>query len=157
MSDNDDTDAPMEEDILFSQVLYQYRHTMSAPSSATDLDGLTNTVNDVVANKNSTIKNTMYVRSQYAPAYNLSVDKKYTHTNKILHPSDQVTTTIRIKNTGTTTLKNIEYLDTLPRIFSHENTKNYTVTLDGKSVTRSFNAIGDVEFDAHFYVGDIAP
>lgn len=43
-----------------------------------------------------------YVKSQYAPAYNLQVEKRFTNTsNTTLHPDDRIIATVRIKNTST--------------------------------------------------------
>lgn len=53
-------------------------------------------------------------------------------------------------------MKNAEYLDTVPKIFSYESTKKYTITNGSKTVSRDFERISDTSYDAHFFLGDIA-
>lgn len=69
-----------------------------------------------------------FVRSQYAIAHGLSIEKTYTNkTNTTLFPDDLIEARIIIKNTTNATIRNIEYLDTIPKIFSLEKTQKYTI------------------------------
>ncbi len=92
-----------------------------------------------------------FVRSQYASAYGLSIEKTYTNvSHPILYPDDMIHSRITIKNNTTSIIRNIEYLDTIPRIFSSEKTQKYDVTIGGTKTTRDFETVGDNEFDAYF-------
>ena len=70
------------------------------------------------------------MRSQYAPAYGLDIQKIYTNTtHSTLYPDDVIQAKIVIKNTSGANIRNIEYLDSIPKIFSLEKTTKYTVTV----------------------------
>jgi hypothetical protein len=62
-------------------------------------------------------------------------------THSTLYPRDHIETTIRIRNTGTRVIKNAEYLDTLPKIFSADNTLKYKIIRGENAVTRDFDLV----------------
>ncbi|MBC7503535.1 VCBS repeat-containing protein [Candidatus Gracilibacteria bacterium] len=148
----------IDDTLLRAEVYYQYTQPNTTPSvMSIDAVTLSGVYSDVGSNTISSKIDT-YVRSQYASAYGLEIEKKYANlTHTTLYPNDRINTIIRIHNTSNKTMKNVEYLDTIPKIFSLESTRKYTIKKGGTSVSRDFENIGDNEYDAHFVVGDIAP
>ena len=74
-------------------------------------------------------KESTYVRSQYAGAYGIDISKTYTNTtHPTLYTGDSITATVRIKNTTNRVMRGAEYLDTIPKIFSIENTQKYSIS-----------------------------
>lgn len=61
-----------------------------------------------------------------------------------------------IRNTGTETLRSIEYLEKVPSIFSTANTKEYTLDRAGKTQTGTIDFLDD-EFSLSFHLPDIPP
>lgn len=81
-------------------------------------------------NPNPSLNPDLYVRSEYAPAYGLEIEKKYRNiTSSTLHGGDRIIVEITIKNTTASTIKNVEYLDTLPKIFDLPDDPKYQVIL----------------------------
>lgn len=79
---------------------------------------------------NPSINPDLYVRSEYAPAYGVEIEKKYTNiSSSTLHGGDRVLVEITLKNTTASTVKDIEYLDTLPKIFDLPESAKYQVIL----------------------------
>ena len=104
------------------------------------------------------IKETTFIKTQYATAYNIDVEKRYTNSSHAtLYPDDRIVASIRIKNTGNTMLKNIQYLDTIPQIFSSEKTETYTITINEKTITRDFQYLQNGEYDALFGPMELSP
>jgi uncharacterized repeat protein (TIGR01451 family) len=100
----------------------------------------------------------VFVRSQYATAYGLSIDKIYTNvTHPVLYPDDVIQARISIKNTTNTTVKNIEYLDTIPKIFSLEKTQKYSVKIGNTVVNKTFDPLVTGDYDMYFVAPDLAP
>ncbi len=62
-----------------------------------------------------------------------------------------------IKNTTAFPIRNIEYLDTVPGIFSLEKTLKYTVTTNNTTVERSMESLSTDEYDAYFLGRDLLP
>lgn len=76
--------------------------------------------------------------------------------HSILYPDDLIEAHITIQNTTNQPIKNIEYLDTIPKIFSLQKTQKYTIKIgNGGGVDRDFEPIGDNQYDAYFIGLDI--
>ena len=72
----------------------------------------------------------LYVRSEYAPAYGLEIEKRYTDISSgYLKSGDRIRVQVSLKNTTTNTISNISYLDTIPQIFDIPENPVYTVSL----------------------------
>lgn len=99
----------------------------------------------------------IYVRSEYASAYGLEIERKYTNTSSdVIHSGDKIEATITIKNTGSSSAQAVEYLDTIPKIFDASETTRYRMTLSsGRSEQKDFIYLPTEEFDAYFVLGDI--
>ncbi len=99
----------------------------------------------------------LYVRSEYALAYGLEIERKYTNTSSdVIHSGDKILATITIKNTSNKTAKSIEYLDTIPKIFDASETLRYTITAsDGTKKEKNFQYLSTEEFDAFFNLWDL--
>lgn len=142
-----------DESVLHAEVFYQYSHPTPTPiiSSTVSPAKLEATLNAINTGTTGNSFDT-FVRSQYTRAYGLDIQKIYSNkSNLMLHPDDLIEARIIIKNITNQPIKNIEYLDTIPRIFSSEKTQKYYVTINGKTITRDFEAVGDNEFDAYFF------
>lgn len=147
----------IDESLLNSEVYYQYTHSLVPVVTSVDTNTLWSSFTDITNGSTGDREDT-YVRSQYAPAYGLSIEKVNTNlSNSTLYPGDQVQAHITIKNNTTKTIKNIEYLDTLPKIFSIENTKKYSVRIWDTSIERQFETIPWGEYNMHFSWRDLAP
>ncbi len=139
-----------DESILNAEVFYQYSSPIVIPSTSVNSTALATAFADIQSGNTGNNIDT-FVRSQYTPAYGLDIEKTYTNvSHPVLYPDDLIRVHITIKNTTMSTIRNIEYLDTVPRIFSLEKTQKYDVTIANAKVTRNFEAIGDNEFDAYF-------
>ncbi len=94
----------------------------------------------------------LYVRSEYAPAYGLEIERNYkNNSSDVIHSGDKILSTITIKNTSSRIAKNVEYLDTIPKIFDASETMRYTITtLDGVKKEKNFQYLPTEEFDAYF-------
>jgi len=55
-----------------------------------------------------------------------------------------------IKNTTNKKITNIEYLDTIPQIFSSEKTMEYRIKIGDKNITRKIEPLSTGEYDIHF-------
>ncbi len=122
------TSTGIDDSILKGETFYQYSQP-NASLSTTSIDpgSLSGVFMDI---QNGAIGNRVdtFVRSQYAIAYGLEIEKRYTNTtHATLYPDDHIRSTIRIRNTTNKTIQNIEYLDTLPKIFSAASTQKYTI------------------------------
>lgn len=101
------------------------------------------------------VKTLTYIRSEYAPAYQIQISKTYKNTSqKLLHAGDRVEVDISITNSGTTLLKDLEYLDTIPSIFDPADTRTYSVGIDTAYEERPFT-LSDDTYDARFTLPDI--
>lgn len=88
----------------------------------------------------------------------MSISRSFKNsTGKSLHAGDRIIASVEFTNTSTKTLKNIEYLDVLPSIFSSENTTLYQLEMNGTSLTRDFEFLNSSDYDARFVLSDIAP
>jgi hypothetical protein len=115
--------------MLIDEAYYQYVHPSSEVSNLTDPTTLSGVFTDIENGKTGQRIDT-FVRSQYAPAHGLIIEKRYTNTTNLnLHPDDLIRANISIKNTTATTIRNVEYLDIIPKVFSLDTTEKYTVTI----------------------------
>jgi hypothetical protein len=90
----------------------------------------------------------IYIRSEYAPAYGVEIEKKYKNiTATTLHGWDRIRVEITIRNTTPATLKNIEYLDTLAKIFDLPTDAKYSITLAWASRDYPLTTISAEEYD----------
>lgn len=96
-----------------------------------------------------------YAKSEYAPAFGYTISKRYKNLSATtLHAGDRVQVDIAIQNTTNNTLIPSEYLDTIPNIFSQENTEKYILSLSGSSEERTFTPYSDT-YDALFTLKSI--
>ncbi len=110
---------------------------------------LSTNLRDPNTSPSTTLRKT-YIKSEYASAYGVEIEKSYTNlAGSTLHTGDRVQVDISIKNTTAKKISNTEYLDTIPKIFDTENTKKYKILLDGKSEERDFRILSD-DYDALF-------
>lgn len=99
-----------------------------------------------------------FARIEYARAWNIDVSKTYSlGTGSILKSGEKVRVDIEIRNTGTTPLTGIEYIDTVPPIFSDTDTRAYTVVSGTETITREYARAPGSEYDNYFRLPDIAP
>jgi uncharacterized repeat protein (TIGR01451 family) len=76
----------------------------------------------------------LYVRSEYAPAYGLDIEKRYRNISAdTLHAGDRVQVEITIKNTSLISITNLSYLDTIPQIFTLPTGAKYRAIIGGQS------------------------
>jgi hypothetical protein len=136
------TGTGMDDSILRQDVYYKYREsTQSATTTSVNPNKIALTFTEIQNGATGTQEST-YIKSQYAPIENIEIAKTYTnttHTN--LYPRDHIETNIRLKNTGKQVIKNTEYLDTLPKIFSGENTLKYKIVRGDTAVSRDFESV----------------
>ncbi len=147
--------------VFQSEVYYQHSRILSSTDTSISTDN--KDLEKAFANNISTPENSSlwsitetYIKSQYAPWYNLEVTRTWKNlTNPYISTWDRVRQEIVIKNTGDNTIKNINYLDTLPSMFDSSDTKTYDVVLNGEKVTRNFSKLNVWEYDASFLWVDI--
>ncbi len=150
--------AEFDDSTLKWEVYYQYaRPTPVQSRSDVTLTELSWALDNIADGSAAGSRMDTYVRSQYASGYSLDISKKYTKNNAWgLQPNERIQATITINNTSSSTLSNIEYLDTIPKVFSVENTREYRIvgwSADGS--TGAFLSIGDNEFDTYFSGGTL--
>lgn len=86
----------------------------------------------------------------------MEVSKKFSSANKTLFPDDSVTVTIQIKNTSGNTQKNVKYLDSIPNIFTTDDTKKYSVEINGQNrVEKDFVEKNSSDYAREFSIGEI--
>jgi len=123
------TSVEFDDTMLKDEVYYQYAHSVVPYSTEVDINTLGSSFTDIT-NGSTGDRTDTYIRSQYATAYGLNIEKVFTNiTHPTLSPGDHVQAHISIKNTTSNTIKDIEYLDTLPKIFSVDNTPKYSVRI----------------------------
>ncbi len=104
--------------------------------------------------QNATTSNFVY--SEYAPAFGLDIQKTYNNISAAkLHAGDLIQVDIALKNTTTSTLSQIEYLDTIPKIFDPKDTKKYQLIIDNEATEKNFVPLTSGDFDADFIGMDI--
>ena len=134
------TTTDLDDTILQAEVYYQYTRPVPPASTRVTPDILSGAL-DAIALGTTSIVDT-YVRSQYVSTYGLKISKQYTNaTHATLYPDDLIQARISIENTSASTIKNIEYLDTVPKIFSLEKTLKYRVKVGNTNNERSVESI----------------
>ena len=107
-------------------------------------------------NPNPSLNPDLYVRSEYAPAYGLEIEKKYRNiTSSTLHGGDRILVEITIKNTTASAIKNVEYLDSLPKIFDLPDDPKYQVILWWQNREYPLGTISAEEYDFYLKGVDI--
>ncbi len=157
-----------DESMLRSEVYYQRSvyditastalpESMVSPKTVSDIESvMTTTLTDPNTNSTSVTRTDTYVKSEYAPAYGLSIEKHYRNLNSpTIRAGDAIEVDIALTNTSKTPITGLEYLDTIPKIFDTENTTTYRVTLGGESQEKPFEWLATEEYDSHFSVRDI--
>ncbi len=82
------------------------------------------------------------------------MNKTYKDTaHSTLYSGDPIEVKITLKNNSTRTIRNIEYLDSIPSYLSHEHTESYRVG----SVNRPLEYLTTDDYDIRMEVGDMAP
>lgn len=151
------TTTGIDDTTLQVEVYYRYDRPVPQTTTRVDINTLSGAL-DTLADSTTSNTTDTYVRSQYATAYGLQISKQYTNTtHATLYPDDLIQARISIKNTSPTTIKNIEYLDTIPQIFSLEKTLKYTIKIGSTSTDRPFEPIAAGDYDMHFVGRDLAP
>lgn len=154
----------LDETLVWNEVYAPYRYTPTEPAVDVDISepeefaefasiyasGTTSPSSSQV----SKVKN--FVRSEYAEAFNVSVSKKYSlGSGSVLRSWERITVDITIRNTWTSPLTWVEYLDTIPAIFSPENTIKYRVQNWGNSTSGDFVLTSSSDYDTYFKLPDI--
>ena len=147
----------IDDSTLNAEIYYQYARPVAQVSTRVTPDSLSGALDTRASGTAGNISDT-YVRSQYATAYGLQISKQYTNvTHATLYPDDLIQARISIKNTSSVAIKNIEYLDTIPKIFSLEKTVRYNIKVGGSSTDRVFESLSSGDYDMHFVGRDLAP
>jgi FG-GAP-like repeat len=152
------TSSGTDDSMLKWEVFYQYSEPNATASiTNTSPETLSGALTDI-SNGTTGSRVSTFIRGQYAKAYGLNIEKIYTNTtHATLYPEDHITATIRIENTSSQSMRSVEYLDTIPKIFSIKDTKQYSIHRSNVSISREYDAIWDNEYDAHFTLWDISP
>ncbi len=147
----------IDDSTLNAEIYYQYARPIPQVSTRVNLDALSGAL-DTLASGAANNPSDTYVRSQYATAYGLQISKQYTNvTHTTLYPDDLIQARISIKNTSPVAIKNIEYLDSIPKIFSLEKTTKYSIKMGGSSTDRVFDSRSSGDYDMHFVGRNLAP
>ncbi len=154
-----------DESYIWNEIYTRYISTDSqTPSTSVDvsdsnaLASFEKDFSDLNAHAYSSqsVQSKNFARSEYAPAFGMEISKKFLlSTWSLLRPGSRVKVEINIKNTTNSLIKSWEYLDTIPEIFSTENTLKYTIKQWNNTVTRDFTLATSSDFDAHFTLIDI--
>ncbi len=154
--------AELDDSVMQSEVYYQYSQLVPPPPDTVPTSDLTQIQAAFDQNLNSVESSTLgsitetYVKSQYAPAYNIEVSRTWKNiSHTFLQSGDRIVAEVTLKNTGNTTLQNIKFLDSVPDIFDASNTESYEVILGNEKVTRQFNRLSIGAYDAEFEGRDI--
>ena len=125
--------------VLNNEIFYEKRDTSNSQGGVLTVDP-SNTDQKLLepfADPNTAsgmIDKKLYIRSEYSSAYGIDIEKKYKNiTASTLHAGDRIEINITLKNTTASTIKNIEYLDTLPQIFRIIPESKYRATLGTQS------------------------
>lgn len=98
----------------------------------------------------------LFVHSEYAKVFGLDISKSYKNiSSDTLHSGDKVQVDITLRNTTTSTITGIKYLDTIPKIFDPSGTSKYQVELAGNVEEKSFSFLDVGDFDVSLIGRDI--
>lgn len=115
----------------FASVMSYFPDPNGTPITVKNANSPSIPVNNTGANA---VSGNFYVRSEYAPAYGVDIEKKYRNiTNTTLHTGDRIQVEITLKNTTTKTITDIRYLDTIPKIFILPSGAKYRSILGSQS------------------------
>lgn len=161
------TSTGTDETQLQAEVFYQYPRPITSDyeTEALDLSDLGNQelvsgyIDEISSSSEASaasIRMDTYIKSQYAPAFGIEVERSFRNiSSTFLHAWDVIEVTITLKNTSGKTARNIEYLDTIPAIFSSESTQKYQVILWTETIHRDFDYLHTGDYDAYFVGRDI--
>ncbi|MDD2566021.1 MAG: VCBS repeat-containing protein [Candidatus Gracilibacteria bacterium] len=101
-------------------------------------------------------KTKTFIRSQFAEAYKVSVDKTYTDINgKFLQSGDLVEVTLKIANNSGKKLTNLVYFDSNQNFLQSDDNAVYTLTTKDGTTNSPLKKKDDTEFDLIFDNFDI--
>ncbi len=119
---------------------------------------ITQTITTTQIDNNYKPEQKTFMRSAYLTGVGLFAEKKYQSQNTVIQADETVEVAITITNNTTQNIEDIEYLDSIPRIFDTRETSNYTVSLAWRAaVEKEFYPLHSGEYDALFEVGTLAP
>ncbi len=100
-----------------------------------------------------------YLRSQYASDLGVTVRKTYSDGNGgDLRTGETVNVRVEISNSGSATLGNVSYLDSIDRsLFSEPDTPEYSLTVGDETVRSRLETLSRDEFDYAFESFNLAP
>lgn len=149
------TGTGQNEMVLNDQVFYQYRGTTTMPTDSMTTQDIV-TIGAVFSGA-STDPNTrpsygstgeLYVKSEYAEAYGLQIEKRYRNLSSTsLHEWDRVQISIALKNTSTGTITGVKYLDRMPKIFTLPRGAKYKALLGTMSSEDVLDPLSVEEYD----------
>lgn len=90
---------------------------------------ITQTITTTQIDNNYKPEQKTFMRSAYLTGVGLFAEKKYQSQNTVIQADETVEVAITITNNTTQNIEDIEYLDSIPRIFDTRETSNYTVSL----------------------------
>ena len=101
----------------------------------------------------------IYIYSEFAESANTLVSKRFEDVNSgSLQANDLVKVIVSIDNTSTSAIHHIEYLDSLPEIFSADTSQPYSIMKNGIETVSSFTdemIDNDPYFPVYFSGGEI--
>lgn len=140
--------------MLNDEVFYQRRIDELATTASINIDPSLPTSTYLTSFPDTNVPTTptpppkIYVRSEYALAYGIDIEKRYKNiTSSILHGGDRIQVEVSLKNTSTNTISSIEYLDTIPKIFSLPQDATYKTILGLQSTDSPIENLAGEDFD----------
>lgn len=158
------TGSEIDESLIWNEVYVPYTATPPAETTTIDttqtdaLDPLDAYFAGVKTNTNASqaAKTKNFVRSEYAAAHGVEVSKKYSlGSGTTLKAGQRIRVDINIHNTRGTPITALEYLDTIPQIFSTQKTIKYSIKTGGNAIMRDFALTSSADYDAYFTLPDI--
>lgn len=94
-----------------------------------------------------------YVKSQYATLHGTEVQKTLQNTNaSTLHAGDTIQVKVTLKNTSSSPLQNIEYLDSVPSVFDESDRTTYTLARGNTQSEYPLEHLSASEYDLRFKI-----
>jgi hypothetical protein len=109
--------------ILNGEVFYERRVTLDS-TSPIEIDASTIDAQFALSftdpNIPSPSTRELFVRSEYAQAYDIEIEKRFLNVSSpdLLRTGDRIRVEVALKNTSSGTIDSLEYLDTIPSIFT---------------------------------------
>jgi hypothetical protein len=153
-----------DESVLNSEVYYtlQARTSIESEVTTTSTDDIDNVFSTSLTDPNTVPSSQtnppgdVYVKSEYALAYGLSVSRRYENLSAgLLESGDRIRVEIEIKNTGTSTVRDLSYLDKVPKIFEILPDNTYTSTLGSQNTEEDLFPLSWEEYELYFRGMDI--